>query len=121
MEIASLTIDQVKDGLRKRSFSATELAKDALRFAETENPKTNAYLHFSPERAMAAAALVDEKLARGEVSGVWYRERAETLSVQFDSQEAEQSVALTSEYTLLGPLAFQLRRLVTERLPVNAG
>jgi aspartyl-tRNA(Asn)/glutamyl-tRNA(Gln) amidotransferase subunit A len=70
MEIPSLTIDQVKDGLRKRAFSATELAKDALRFAETENAKTNAYLHFSPERALAAAARVDEKLARGEDPGV---------------------------------------------------
>jgi aspartyl-tRNA(Asn)/glutamyl-tRNA(Gln) amidotransferase subunit A len=69
MNIASLTIDQVKEGLRKRSFSATELAKEALRFAETENPKTNAYLHFSSERALAAAASVDEKLARGEDAG----------------------------------------------------
>ena len=55
MNIASLTIDQVKAGLRERSFSATELATEALRFAEAENPKTNAYLHFSPERALAAA------------------------------------------------------------------
>ncbi len=69
MNIASLTIDQVKDGLRRRSFSATELATEALRFAEAENPKTNAYLHFSPERALAAAARVDEKLARGEDAG----------------------------------------------------
>src|SRR5881296_1768167 len=69
MNIASLTIDQVKEGLRKRSFSAAELAKEALRFAQAENPKTNAYLHFSPERALAAAARVDEKLARGEDAG----------------------------------------------------
>jgi aspartyl-tRNA(Asn)/glutamyl-tRNA(Gln) amidotransferase subunit A len=69
VNIASLTIDQVKDGLRRRSFSATELATEALRFAEAENPKTNAYLHFSPERALAAAARVDEKLARGEDTG----------------------------------------------------
>ena len=69
MDIASLTIDQVKEALRKRSFSATELAREALRFAETENPKTNAYLHFSSERALAAAASVDEKLARGEDAG----------------------------------------------------
>jgi aspartyl-tRNA(Asn)/glutamyl-tRNA(Gln) amidotransferase subunit A len=69
MNIASLTIDQVKEGLRKRSFSATELATEALRFAETENPKTNAYLRLSSERALAAAARVDEKLARGEDAG----------------------------------------------------
>jgi aspartyl-tRNA(Asn)/glutamyl-tRNA(Gln) amidotransferase subunit A len=69
MNIASLTIDKVKDGLRKRSFSATELASEALCFAEIENPKTNAYLRLSPERALAAAARVDEKLARGEDAG----------------------------------------------------
>jgi aspartyl-tRNA(Asn)/glutamyl-tRNA(Gln) amidotransferase subunit A len=69
MNIAALTIDEVKNGLRKRSFSATELATEVLRFAESENPKTNAYLRLSPERALAAAALVDEKLARGEDPG----------------------------------------------------
>src|SRR5262249_41401953 len=35
-----------------------------------ENPKTNAYLHFSPERALATARRVDEQLARGEDPGV---------------------------------------------------
>jgi aspartyl-tRNA(Asn)/glutamyl-tRNA(Gln) amidotransferase subunit A len=69
MNIASLTIDEVKEGLRRRSFSAAELATEALRFAESENPKTNAYLHFSSERALAAATRVDEKLARGEDAG----------------------------------------------------
>src|SRR5437016_10798362 len=69
MNIPALTIDAVKDGLRKRSFSAVELAKEALRFAEAENRKTNAYLRLSSERALAAAARVDEKLARGEPAG----------------------------------------------------
>src|SRR5438105_8503137 len=69
MDIASLTIDQVKAGLAARRFSATELADEALRFAESENSKTNAFLHFSPDRALAAAARVDEKLARGEDPG----------------------------------------------------
>src|SRR5260221_12888274 len=69
MNLPSLTIDGVKEGLRKREFSATELAKEALRFAEAENPKTNAYLHFSSQRALAAAARVDEKVARGEDPG----------------------------------------------------
>jgi Asp-tRNA(Asn)/Glu-tRNA(Gln) amidotransferase A subunit family amidase len=66
MDIPSLTIDGIRKGLLAREFSATELAGEALRFAEAENPKTNAYLHFSPERALAAAARVDERIARGE-------------------------------------------------------
>jgi aspartyl-tRNA(Asn)/glutamyl-tRNA(Gln) amidotransferase subunit A len=69
MDIPSLTIDKVKEGLRARRFSATELAREALRFAEAQNPKTNAYLHFCPERALAAAARADEKIARGEDPG----------------------------------------------------
>jgi len=69
MDIASLTIGQIRKGLSRRSFSAVELAAAALRFAEAENPKTNAYLHFCPERALEAARRVDEKLARGEDPG----------------------------------------------------
>jgi aspartyl-tRNA(Asn)/glutamyl-tRNA(Gln) amidotransferase subunit A len=55
--------------LNQRQFSARELAAEALRFAEAENPRTNAYLHFCPERAIEAARTVDEKLARGEDPG----------------------------------------------------
>lgn len=69
MEIARLTIDKVRQGLLEKRFSAEELAREALRFAQAENPKTNAYLHFCPERALEAARRVDEKLARGEDPG----------------------------------------------------
>jgi len=69
MDIASLTIDRVRQGLLAREFSAAELAAEALRFAQAENPRTNAYLHFSPERALAAARRVDERVARGEDPG----------------------------------------------------
>src|SRR6202790_773383 len=68
-DVASLTIEQVQSGLAARKFSAVELAKSALQFAQAENPKTNAYLHFSPERALAAAQSVDRKLAAGEDPG----------------------------------------------------
>ena len=69
MNIPSLTIDRVREGLLSRRFTAAELAAEALEFAQAENPKTNAYLHFSPERALAAAKRVDEQLARGEDPG----------------------------------------------------
>jgi aspartyl-tRNA(Asn)/glutamyl-tRNA(Gln) amidotransferase subunit A len=67
--IASLTIDQVRERLAAREFSAVELTQSALEFAQAENPKTNAYLHFSPERALQAAERVDRKLAAGEDAG----------------------------------------------------
>jgi aspartyl-tRNA(Asn)/glutamyl-tRNA(Gln) amidotransferase subunit A len=69
MDIASLSITSVRESLAARRFSAAELAAEALRFAEAENPRTNAYLHFSPERALASARAVDEKIARGADPG----------------------------------------------------
>ncbi|HYL34702.1 MAG TPA: Asp-tRNA(Asn)/Glu-tRNA(Gln) amidotransferase subunit GatA [Bryobacteraceae bacterium] len=67
--LASLNVEQIRAGLKARDFRAIELAESALEFARAENPKTNAYLHFSPERALAAAAQVDRKLAAGEDPG----------------------------------------------------
>ena len=66
----ALNIRQIQTGLRDGSFSATELARQALEHAAAENPKTNAYLHFSPERALAAAGRVDAALARGDDPGL---------------------------------------------------
>ncbi len=68
-EVASLTIEQVRAGLDTRQFSAVELAQSALEFAQAENPKTNAYLTFSPERALAVAERVDRRIAAGEDPG----------------------------------------------------
>lgn len=69
MDIASLSIGSVRESLLARRFSAAELAAEALRFAEAENPRTNAYLRLSPERALAAAKAVDDRIARGEEPG----------------------------------------------------
>src|SRR5215469_5138248 len=63
------TIDSIRAGLKTKQFSAEELARQTLAFAEAENPKTNAYLTLSPERALAAARRIDEKLAAGEDPG----------------------------------------------------
>ena len=67
--IASHSIRSIREGLLSKAFSAEELAHQALAFAEAENPKTNAYLSFSPERALTAARAVDTKLAKGEDPG----------------------------------------------------
>jgi aspartyl-tRNA(Asn)/glutamyl-tRNA(Gln) amidotransferase subunit A len=69
MDIAALSIREIQESLAARRYTAEELTTEALRFAEAENGRTNAYLHFSPERAMAAARRVDEALARGETPG----------------------------------------------------
>jgi aspartyl-tRNA(Asn)/glutamyl-tRNA(Gln) amidotransferase subunit A len=69
MNIASLTIPEIHAGLRERRFSAVELAKEAIRFAQAENPKTNAYLTFSEERALGKAQAVDQIIASGGNAG----------------------------------------------------
>jgi aspartyl-tRNA(Asn)/glutamyl-tRNA(Gln) amidotransferase subunit A len=69
MDIATLTIDRVKAGLLAREFTARELISEALRFAETGNRVTNAYLRLSPDRALAQAARIDEAIDRGEDPG----------------------------------------------------
>jgi len=67
--IASLTVAQVRLGLERKNFTAKELATAALDFAAEQNPATNAFLSFSPERALAAAERVDRQIANGEPLG----------------------------------------------------
>ncbi len=69
MDVSTLTIDTIRKDLLARRLSCVELTTEALRRAQAENPKTNAYLSFSPERAMAAATRVDEKIGRGDDPG----------------------------------------------------
>src|SRR6185312_16601257 len=64
------TIDSIRSGLFAKEISAEELAIETLKYAEAENPKTNAYLTLSAERALASARAIDEKLAKGEDPGV---------------------------------------------------
>ena len=60
------TIDAVHAALNTKQLSARELAQAALSAAEAENPKIQAFLTFSPERALAQADRIDAALARGE-------------------------------------------------------
>ena len=69
MQIPDLSIDRIRTGLLAREFRAEDVATEALRFAESENPRTNAYLRLSPERALEQARRVDAALARGEDPG----------------------------------------------------
>ena len=58
--------------------------------------------------------VLDEKRAHGEVSDQWYRERATTMRELFHGENERQS-RLTSRYTLLAPLRFQIERVIRER------
>src|SRR5580765_6036349 len=65
----SQTIDSIRADLLAKKTSAEEIARQALKFAEAENPKTNAFLTFAPDRALAAARAVDQRIAAGEEPG----------------------------------------------------
>src|SRR5215469_13712313 len=69
MNLGWMSIDSIQADLRARKYSARELAIEALAYAQAENPKTNAYLTFAPERALAAALEVDKKIFAGEEAG----------------------------------------------------
>ncbi len=64
------SIQSIREGLLRKEFSAVEVAREALVFAERENPKTNAFLLFSAERAVANAERVDARIAAGEEPGL---------------------------------------------------
>jgi aspartyl-tRNA(Asn)/glutamyl-tRNA(Gln) amidotransferase subunit A len=68
-DLVPLDIASIRNGLLKKEFSATELATEALKYAERESAKTNAFLTFSPERALRSAARVDEEIANGLSGG----------------------------------------------------
>ncbi len=55
--------------IRARQVTAVEVARQALARAEALNPKVNAFTALLPERAMAEAAAVDARIARGEALG----------------------------------------------------
>jgi aspartyl-tRNA(Asn)/glutamyl-tRNA(Gln) amidotransferase subunit A len=64
-ELTSLTLAEARDGLKAKSFSATELTQAHLdRMASAR--ALNAYVVETPERALAGAAASDAKLQKGE-------------------------------------------------------
>jgi aspartyl-tRNA(Asn)/glutamyl-tRNA(Gln) amidotransferase subunit A len=63
--LTRLTIAAARAGLARRDFSARELAAAHIKAVEETRP-LNAFITETPERALAAAAAADAKLARGE-------------------------------------------------------
>jgi len=60
--------------------------------------------------------ILEQKLARGEVSSHWAEERREGLTRAYPDEDSDARLRLTSDYTLLGPLRFHLRRQVRLRI-----
>ena len=64
-DLNSLTLAEARDGLKKRSFSALELA-DAHLAAMEKARALNAYILETPERASAMAKAADARIAAGK-------------------------------------------------------
>ncbi len=65
MTLTALTIGQARDGLRRKEFTARELADAYVRAMEAVRP-LNVYLMETPDRALAAARQSDARLQKGE-------------------------------------------------------
>ncbi len=65
-DLTGLTLAEARDGLKAKSFSATELTKAHIEAIEAANPTLNAYVLTTPELALAAAAESDKRLKSGD-------------------------------------------------------
>lgn len=61
-----MTLAEARDALKAKKISSVELTNAHLAAIEKHNPALNAYVHHTPEIALAQATAADAKLARGE-------------------------------------------------------
>jgi aspartyl-tRNA(Asn)/glutamyl-tRNA(Gln) amidotransferase subunit A len=64
-DLTKLTLAEARDGLKAKSFTATELTTAHLAAIEAANPALNAYVLVTPEHALLQAKESDARLAKG--------------------------------------------------------
>lgn len=64
-DLTSLTLTDMRDGLRAKTFSATELAQAHLKAIHAANGALNAFTVIDEEHTLAAAKAADTRLASG--------------------------------------------------------
>ena len=65
-DLTKLTLAEARDGLKAKTFSATELTKAHIDAIEKANPALNAYVLVTPEHALAQAKESDARLKKGD-------------------------------------------------------
>jgi aspartyl-tRNA(Asn)/glutamyl-tRNA(Gln) amidotransferase subunit A len=65
MSFTDLTIGAARAGLRAREFTSRELTEAHLAAIEALNPRLNAFITVTGERALAQADAADAAIARG--------------------------------------------------------
>ncbi len=66
MELNNFTIKQAGEGLRKKDFSARELAESYLDKIDKKDKEISAFLSVAEELALSQAKAVDEEISRGK-------------------------------------------------------
>lgn len=64
--LRTLTLADMRDGLKAKKFSAMELAEAHLAAIEKVNPEMNAFITITRDKALTMAKSSDEKLAKGQ-------------------------------------------------------
>ncbi len=64
-DLTKLTLAEARDGLKAKTFTATELTSAFLGAIEKANPALNAYVLPTPDHALAQAAESDKRIAAG--------------------------------------------------------
>ena len=65
-DLTKLTLKAALDGLKARDFSSEELTKAFVANIDSANPRLNAYVVQTTDKALAMARAADAKLAKGE-------------------------------------------------------
>ena len=69
-ELTNLTLSDMRDGLREKKFSATELTEAHLDQIDKHNEALNAFILTTPERALEDAKRADNNIAAGKAGAI---------------------------------------------------
>lgn len=69
-QLLALSLAEARDALKARKISSSELTQAYVAAAGALNPKLNAYITLTPERALADAKAADERLAKGQAGAL---------------------------------------------------
>ncbi|HEV2558313.1 MAG TPA: Asp-tRNA(Asn)/Glu-tRNA(Gln) amidotransferase subunit GatA [Microvirga sp.] len=108
-ELTSLTIADARDGLAKKSFSATELAEAHLAAIEKARA-LNAYVLETPERALEMARASDARIAKGEARAM------EGIPLGIKDLFCTQGVTSTAGSKIIGNFVPPYESAVTDNL-----
>ncbi|MGI9364076.1 MAG: amidase, partial [Rhizobiaceae bacterium] len=69
-DLTKLTIAELRDGYKSKSFSAVEATTAFIEAIDSHNDKLNAYIAKTPELALQQAEAADQRLAKGETAAL---------------------------------------------------